>query len=701
MTPARLRRLAGRVGRPGWRGRAAGRRLDRAVAAGGPGRQAAVDAAWAAWLETPHVPLWTLLARWREPAGGADRELTQVALTGLDPAGYPDPHPAGLQDDWAAARPDDWAAALPARGEAAPTDGAPVSAAAVLAAFGRGRHPLALAAAAILASTRDSALVDAACAAAAGEPAGRLARFCVAHGLAPADPISRAAFFLLTGQLEHYRSADPDGSALGLAYAGASGSTRQLLREAMVAVGDLDVVRVVAGRPEQAGTASPAEVDYLAAQLAARADWAGLWRLLTATSPARAIVLRRRFPPGWQPGGVAARRLAAALAAVPASTRIMGPPSRLVLRQNLPPGHVLGMSIAPGADELAVLVSRVSGGPVLARYALPGGERLLRLELPGHGSWQQLDQVLDLGAGTVLLAGRDLVRVAGGPPETIGQAHFLAATPTGFAALQRFAGTMSAGSAAGAITSRLSLSHLDISTSRHAAFSADIGSGRVAVAGDRGDDTVLLLLDPAGGLLATGLDPGLSAGPDRVSSIAFTGPDELVSTGRGGALSWQRDGSRLIGRPTARGPEAVPGSDPRAAERWATLATPSTAALVDPDGLIELHATVTPSADGRWLAVAADEQLRVYWLGLPGWLAALLARPLARLAPADLAAVPARPPDGWPAGRGHGVSGTGIGAVADAVLACLEFRFGTEIELGTGPSTAEHDIWLSRPDGAA
>jgi hypothetical protein len=37
-----------------------------------------------------------------------------------------------------------------------------------------------------------------------------------------------------------------------------------------------------------------------------------------------------------------------------------------------------------------------------------------------------------------------------------------------------------------------------------------------------------------------------------------------------------------------------------------------------------------------------------------------------------------------------------------AVLrAGLEHRFGTDLELGTGPSTAEHDIWLSRPDGAA
>ncbi|MEN3356128.1 MAG: hypothetical protein V7637_110 [Mycobacteriales bacterium] len=679
------------------------------MAAGGPGRRAAVDAAWAAWLDTPRVPLWTLLARWREPAAGGDRELTQVALVGLDPAGYPDTHPAGLPDDWAGALPDDWAAALPARGEAAlPApgaaalpDGPAVSAAAVLAAFDRARHPLAVAGAAILANTRDGTLVDAACAVAAGEPDGRLARFCVEHGLAPADPTTRAAFFVLTGQVEQYRSADPDGSALALAYAGASGSTRQLLREAMVAVGELDVVRVVAGRAERAGTASPAEVDYLATRLAARADWAGLWRLLTATSPARAIALWRRFPPGWQPGGMAARRLAAALAAVPPSTRTMGPASRLVLRQNLPPGHVLGMSIAPGADELAVLVSRGDGRRVLARYTLPSGERLLRLELPDHGNGRQLDQVLDLGAGTVLLAGRDLVRVADGTLETIGQAHFLAATPAGFAALQCFSGTVSLGSAGGTVTSRLGLPHLEISTSRHAAFAADAGSGRLAVAGDRGGDIVLMLLDPVGGLLATGLDPGRAAGPDRVSSIAFTGPDQLISTGRGGAMSWQRDGNRLIGRPTARGPDAVPGSDPQAAERWATLATPSTAALVDPDGLIELHATITPSVDGRWLAVAADEQLRVYWLGVPGWLGVLLDRPLARLTPVDLAAVPARPPDGWQAARGDGVSGAGIPAVADAVLACLEYRFGTEIELGTGPSTVEHDIWLSRPDGAA
>jgi hypothetical protein len=651
--PAQARRLANRAGRHGWRGRAARRRLVETVSGSPPGSSPAIDALWAAWLDKPSDPVWTLLAGWRSPGTGPDADLARIALAGV-PGATPVVMPT-------------------ARG--------------VLAAFDRHDHPVAAAARRVLASTVDTELVDAVCAVAATQPDRPLARFCVEHRLVPSEPVARVAFFVTTGQVEQFRAADPDGAALALAYAAADDRERERLRAGMVRIGELDLVRVIAGGgPELVSRASPAELEYLTGQLADRADWPGLWRVLVALSPDRAVGVWRLFPVDWRPAGSAARRLADALARVPATARAgIEPPYRLFRRQPLPPGHLADMSLSPTGDRLTLLVWRDTTRTVV-RYRMPEGVRQRRYDLPG-GAGGRLNTVLDLGGGSVLLAGAELARLNMERPaplqlEDLGQAHVLARTPTGFAALRRSAGSLTLGSATGEVTSRLSLSHLAVATSRYWAFAADPETGRIAVAGERGAGMVLLLLDPFGALLASGQLAGVSA----IESVRFTDPDELFSTGAAGPHAWWRDGDRLV----ARGTEHIPLVPAPRAGGAAGRVAPRLAPLLDP------RATVRLSGDGRWVAVALDGQLQLYRFGLPGWLGSLLRRPIPGLTTADLATVPPRPPAGWRGVPGYGVAGAP--ALADLLLAALELRFGTEIELGGDLYADAYDIELSIVD---
>jgi hypothetical protein len=63
----------------------------------------------------------------------------------------------------------------------------------------------------------DQDLVDAICRYALRRP--ELASRCAESGLAPADLVDRAVYFLVTGQLDEYRAVDSDGSLLSAGYA--------------------------------------------------------------------------------------------------------------------------------------------------------------------------------------------------------------------------------------------------------------------------------------------------------------------------------------------------------------------------------------------------------------------------------------------------------------------------------------------------
>jgi hypothetical protein len=129
--------------------------------------QRVVDAMWAAWLRGRGSDLLPQLVAWAVPASGADRALSQLALGQGDPA-------------------------------------EPVFRGGTARSAPPGCHP-----AAGLARQRilgDPGLIEEACAIALAAPGSPIADFCHEHQLAPADPPTRAVYFLLTGQLPQYRA---------------------------------------------------------------------------------------------------------------------------------------------------------------------------------------------------------------------------------------------------------------------------------------------------------------------------------------------------------------------------------------------------------------------------------------------------------------------------------------------------------------
>ncbi|QFG21479.1 hypothetical protein [Actinomadura sp. WMMB 499] len=233
---------------------------------------------WREWLRSPTGEAGAALLRWGRPApGGRHAPLTVVAVA-ADPAVLLEPpHREALLD-------------------ALLLDG----------------HPLAAIAAERFAALNDPALTDELCTRALSDE--RAAAFCAERALAPADPARRALFFIATGRPAQHAALDPDGSLLSLGYASAPEAERALVRDAMLAAGELDLVRVIAGedRRSRVPDMSGEETRYLAGQLARRREWDDLWSLLQDLSLTAAVELVRLFD-GWTPRGDDERRLFALL----------------------------------------------------------------------------------------------------------------------------------------------------------------------------------------------------------------------------------------------------------------------------------------------------------------------------------------------------------------------------------------------------
>ncbi|MGP3967528.1 hypothetical protein [Streptomyces sp. 6N223] len=261
-----------------------------------------VDQAWKDWLDHHHPTLWSLLETWGLAATGSDpgdSELVSLSRFALGEEGA-DPQPRPLAR--AAARFD---------------------------------HPLGERARARLLALNDPATVDLFCAAAVAFVADpEAAAFCVTHGLAPSDDVQRALFFVRTGQHGQYRALDPDGALLALGYRAASAMERSALRERMAALGDLDALRVLAGRRSGAGAAgdagdgdgdgdvsslTEAERAYVVRQLVDRGDRERLWRITPLLPLAEAVETVRSFG-DWRPSGEDDRRLFARLRACATSS---------------------------------------------------------------------------------------------------------------------------------------------------------------------------------------------------------------------------------------------------------------------------------------------------------------------------------------------------------------------------------------------
>jgi len=581
--------------------------------------------------------------------------------------------------------------------------------AALVTAAARQEHPVGAAARRYLLVARDRsdpgdrAAVDAVCAAAAAEPAGPLAGFCRQHRLAPADPRTRAMFFLLTGQPAEHAAADPDGRLLAAGYATAGPATQARLRAAMVA-SDLDLVRVVVGeRPDRAALVSPAELEYVATQLVVRRDWPGLWRLLVDVSPVRALELVRRFPAGWQPAGDPDRQLCAALRATPPD---------VVRAATVPAAARCGMLVGTGtigtvafaADESAVTVVREHGGSrrsarsSIGIYTVPALRLLIRRTLTDPLAADAA--ALQVGDATVLAVGR-------GQPR---HGRLILRSPTGPATLRYGLAELSGpvplpsgyavaswpellfGGADGRLVRQLPLTGLGVGW-------LDVGpgslvseptTGRLALGGNR-----LLVLAPDGTPIANAVSsPAARAGLGRDTvQVAFTGPGQLVTYGQRArsVIAWRLYPRGLV--PTAELPAPAParlaafpahglvalnGSTWCAAGTLAEVPGPRSLELVEGTRLV-----ASPSGD--WALVVAGSAATVVRIEPAAWAIELAERPVSAAGVVDLTRVLAAERAALtPAAR----------RLLGLLRACLEPRFGSDIEVATGggPIGADYDI---------
>ena len=383
----KLRRRATGTGR---RARWACRRL---VEAGDAGDPVATDALWDLWLHQGSAEIWAALSRWRRPRTGGG--LSLVALK-----------------------------------EKAPDED-------VIKAAKWYGHPLARIATATIAAG-DQALVEAVCDDLLSTEDEYLAWVCAEHHLAPADPHRAALFFLLTGQREQYRLADPDHSLLALAYQAGGAEERARIQRGVA--GEPDLVRVLADtlRRDRMAGLTPGETRYLIDGFAQRRDWPTLWALAKDLPVHQAIDAVRRIE-GWRPGPADAA-LFDTLARADADVILEAHDTlRTSWSRSLPVrGTPVDASFSPDGTRFAVATEY--GVDVLT---WPEG----RLEPQNSRLCTGIRAVLALEDGVIVTAGHDEYRLrtgfvergGGGRPLTRqvfpGVVTALARRPGGFAAL--------------------------------------------------------------------------------------------------------------------------------------------------------------------------------------------------------------------------------------------------------------------------
>jgi hypothetical protein len=492
-----IARLATLVNGDGPQARRALRRL---VRAGGRGDQDAVDVLWDHWFATADDEVLAALTRWRRPRTGGG--LSLVALGEQAHAMY------------------------------------------VLDAVRRTGHPVSDIARAIVLSGRQD-VVDAVCAAALADD--WFANFCAGHHLAPADPHRAAVFFLLTGQDEKYRLADPDHSLLALAYRGARERERARIRQR--AAGDHGIVLALAATMR--GELTDVEARYLVDSFAERRDWPALWALAKDLPVPQAVDAVARMA-GWRPPdqdavlfdlltGVDSARLrdAHAVVARPWSVR----------ETSL--GPVTGGSISPDGARIAVATEQM-----VAVCAFPPGRRT---EVRRHPAANPR-AVLALDDDVLVTAGRNgqsgwLARTGDSGPryrhtikhvvDTFGRAA------TGFVALVTDRDhsvdlyLQPEGEQVTGFAPRILNVHAQLGVEHQYpplawAMATDPGSGRIALVGDEylhvtRMATVLHRLAPKVRFL-----------PGKAPSLTFCGPDRVAGMGSTGELRmWRLTGGVL------------------------------------------------------------------------------------------------------------------------------------------------------------
>jgi hypothetical protein len=557
-----------------------------------------------------------------------------------------------------------------------------------------------------------------------GRPAAEreaIGAFCARRGLVPAGGAERALFYGLTGQGAQRRAADPDGALLAVAYRGADHAVRSALREALAAAGDLTLARTLAvsARSSRAVPLTAEERRYLVGQLAARADWDGLWRLALDLPLADAVAATRSIPGGWRPRDEAGRQLLARLASSrpEAVTAVV---DAAVTCINLDQHDKLRCDFSPDGSQVAVTTHWMapartrSGLPhhnhTTTVYALPSGRELDRLR--GPFSVDLLDETTLIchywKSGNVPAyryvrysprRGSDKIRP--------GLFHKV---PGGFI-MQDFAGALLYGSTVPRSPLRPVVPSglgQDPAGKWLRALGCEQVTGRLAVAVGH-DDRALVVLNRdfevigRGDGLSGGVLDAEFCGPERLITISGswfqTLPPWRVSSWRvGSSLSLEAEAST-----STRGfPRFLPFANRIALATRADIGQPSDQSYqadsyLDPRTLAPADTPPEMRGAGQfWLSPSGDRlatrqsdtelevrDLRQYGIG------ERLRRAMARLAPADLGAVRA-------AGAHH--LSREPAEVTSLLQACLEYRFATDVAVGDRPAAAPDDITLADDD---
>ncbi|MBE1530556.1 hypothetical protein [Actinomadura algeriensis] len=619
-----------------------------------------LDRLWAEWFENPAGPLGDALFRWARPP--SDTRPVAVALV----------------------------------------EAAPPNRAALLYALILGDAPL-REAAAKLAPPPDRDFVEELCERVLLRP--EAARFCVDRELAPRDPARRALFYVITGQAGQHRALDPDGRLLALAYASAAPAVRVRAREAMLASGELDLVRVIVGEDRRARMAEMPreEARYLAERLAERREWDELWAFVRDLPIATAVELVR-LADRWTPRQEDEHRYFRALHDTDPATVDEGlarlperPPLEPHAVLRLPDQRILHLSFSPDRPPGS------PDGPFLAVASIGQGVTVIDLRtarpVQRHEEHSpRIDGVLHVGDGAVIahlkLLGEtayQLLRYADGASQPV----LTTAQPVKSLALTGDDGGFAACTADGDLLlfdPDGEVRTLHITPSGHPApdaISVHRESGRIVALGDPAN---VHLIEPAA--------PSVTAVPtaEPVARAVFLDADTLLCRLENGLVTRMTlpDGRQGPPSQTKQLGPAEPHALPRTGEA-VFICVYGELHVYGGDPPERVHVRRSPDDSAGCLAVSPDGSLlaagyrtgRIDLFDLrPRELAAVVRRPAAALKPRDLRLVTDTLDDAKlpPETR----------TALDLLRTALEHRFRFDVELGEAVHLAagEHDVSL-------
>jgi hypothetical protein len=458
--------------------------------------------------------------------------------------------------------------------------------------------------------------------------------------------------------------------------------------------GDLDLVRVVARDRPTAVT--PEERAYLADRLVSRGEWERLWRLVLDFPLAETVRAMRRFPRGWRPVDEAGRRPFTLLAKTLPETVAVG--TTATTHVSLGRQDWVNCSFAPDGSQVAITTHR----PLRSRYspsdlvttlhALPDGRELERLPgvaVGGFHGWH-------LGESLVYVDGcRNYhVVVRYSPRSGSEDVHSFDHTD-GILRLHKVSGGFVVGTRTrllhGTAAPQSPLREVtpralrqELAEKQVTMLASEAATGRLAVVirEEPHHSESLAVLDADFRVIGRGADIADRLDPSCFEWLGFCGPGRLITRSTFKHLCSWRVEPRLIREATTRssarhmlpmpaaGRIVLDSRDHRDARTLQEVDCPPMLGWTLRVGAGRLLSTDTDH-HVAWLRDDGDLEVRDLRLGE---ISELVERPMVSSRPADLNVV---------AEAGAYATSPETAEVTRLMRACLEYRFGADIGLGT------------------